>query len=206
MKKKDFFIGVFATLVIQILIFFIIFINAWNIVCFNKEINTDVAVLEGWICDHSIKEAADYIIKNNIKTVFISGNHINKQKKFFPKDNYAQLGEILLKNELKGYICEIIPVPVNSILDRTLNSAREVIKYIKENEKEIYDIIILTEENHSRRTFLSYKKVSHGINVGIHPLSDGVLNKDNWKDSSDGIKRLLTETIALFYNSIRRKI
>ena len=206
MKAKYFITGVLTTLLIQSIICSVIFLNAWNIVCYEKDIKTDVAVMEGWICDHSIKEAAKYIISKNIKTVLVSGNHINDRSIFFPKNNYAQLGALLLKNELKDHPCRIIPVSVNTKVDRTLNSAREIINYIKENEKDIYDIIILTEENHSRRTFLSYKKVSKGINIGIHPLRNGVFTGENWKDSSDGVKKILTEIIALFYNRIRRRI
>jgi uncharacterized SAM-binding protein YcdF (DUF218 family) len=94
----------------------------------------------------------------------------------------------------------IIPIPGRKVMiNRTLTSALALRDWMRESDIDVSGINIVSSGTHSRRTWITFKRVlDRSVNVGIISLPD------TRNTGSDGIGyiKTLRETIAYIYYSI----
>lgn len=88
----------------------------------------------------------------------------------------------------------------------TLDEAQEVKKEVE--QRRFKSLIIITSPTHSRRAWLTYKKVFEGSNIGIIslPTRYSGFNPENWWKERKYIKDVLLEYQKLIYYIIRYDI
>ena len=172
--------------------------HIYSFLAYKKVIDTETAIVEGWIGDSQIAKVANLILSNNaFERVIVTGDKIEFAVKYFPADNYAEIGALRLADcgisESKIILCSF-----NARKNRTLNSASYAKPIIEKEETKSF--VIFTYDIHARRTYASYKKVfGNRYKIGIIPLYNGIYNSKNWYKSSEGMKEIIVETVAYLY-------
>lgn len=93
----------------------------------------------------------------------------------------------------------VIPVSNNRTnINRTYGNALALKEWLIENKLDVQGINIVSMDNHSKRTWLTYRKLLDSENVGIISVSDQRKKKSPW----DKYFRLFKETVAMAYYQV----
>lgn len=90
----------------------------------------------------------------------------------------------------------------------TFDKANDFLAYLK-NKNDIKRVILVTDENHSRRALLAFKKIilPHiQINFEVSSVTNNVNNPKNWWKSGIGLKTYINEFFLLMYYKINRGV
>ena len=91
----------------------------------------------------------------------------------------------------------IIPCP-----PFTLNMAKRVKQYCLQND--VKSVMILNDNFHIRRSFLTFNKICKSDSILIRPHSVKIyLDKSNWWQHSNGVRRVFGEYVQLGYYLIK---
>ncbi|MCK4352397.1 YdcF family protein [candidate division WOR-3 bacterium] len=194
---KGFLLCLLSIIIILAALSCIYFFHIYSFLSYEKIFKTDTVVVEGWISNSEMRQSANNILSNNVKRVIVPGDKAELALIHYPVNNYADIGRLRLidcgVNEEK-----IITCPFETKRNRTLNAAVYVKKIIQ--KKGIKSFIIFTEDVHARKTYVSYKKVfGNKYKIGVMPIPNDVFDNKNWYKSSEGMKTVITESIAYIY-------
>ncbi|MFW5782437.1 MAG: hypothetical protein ACOCWO_04020 [Candidatus Muiribacteriaceae bacterium] len=202
-EKNFTYIYFYVTLPILLISIFIL-IFPYRLLSTDISVSTDIAIVEGWMDDYELKAVAEQLRGGDFSKVFTTGVMIEKGKMFYPVGSWAELCEIQLNSMLTEEI-SIIPIISDAKENRTLSSAKDAFHEIRKHS-EITSFMIFTSEIHSRRTFITYKRIfPEKYSIGVYPVGNLVYNKDSYKHSSYGMKKVITELVAFFYHTIFRR-
>ncbi len=195
-----------SCLILIILVISLFLSYGYDFVYFKKDLNGEkipVFVIEGWVDDSVLKEASKILKKFSNARIFVVGNKIEYGKPLLPANNFADLGRlILIRNGVNEK--KIIAVHSSVLKNRTFAAAQSLKAYLAENELKINGINIITKDIHSKRTYLTFRKVfGNSLKIGVTPISDEKINRASWRKSSEGIKSVLSEDVALIYYYVR---
>jgi len=173
----------------------------YDILIFKKTVSSPyrVVVVEGWLNDRVLRRVADLVNKGSVKRVFVVGNRMEYASNFFPKHTFAEMGRLIL---IRYGVPKdkIVAVPFDVLRDRTLASAMALKEYLDKRHMDVHAFEILTEDIHSRRTYMTYRAVfGRDIEIGVVPISNGVFDSFNWHYCSEGLKQVFAEDVALLY-------
>ena len=87
----------------------------------------------------------------------------------------------------------------------TFDEANDFLVYLKKNKNYIKRVILVTDESHSRRALLAFKKtiLPHiQIDFEVSSATNNVYNPKNWWKSDIGLKTYINEFFLLIYYMI----
>jgi hypothetical protein len=157
-------------------------------------------VIEGWIDDQSLASALAIYEAGNYSHIASTGVQIDIGSHLVAYKTYADMTTArLIERGLSPD--EIITASgMSAQRDRTYAAAialKQQLTALQLDEKNIH---LLTVGPHGRRSRLLYKKaLGPNYTIGITCLEDPTYNAANWWHSSNGVRTVISESIAYLY-------
>ena len=80
----------------------------------------------------------------------------------------------------------------------TYNIARELVPFMRENH--FHSLMIILDNFHIRRSYLTYKKVMGEHSIAVYPQTVKIyIDATNWWRAANGVKRVYAEYIKLLF-------
>ena len=189
-------IGIFGA--IALLIWSILF-KLEPFLAHTAPVKADILIVEGWIGDDGIIGAMEEFKSHPYQLLITAGSNFGRGEYLSEYKDFAHLSKATLVT--LGFDPEKIqPIPTpTAIRDRTLTSAVEVQKWLRQKKLKPQGINLYTVDVHSRRTWMLYKQILAPIPVGIisHPPQD--YDPQRWWGTSEGFRKVFSESLAYLY-------
>ena len=179
------------------------FAFAYRFLSVNAPVEANVLVVEGWLPDYALEEAAQEFKKKGYEHLVTAGGPMDLGQLVSGYDTYARIaGATLLKLQVpKDKLIEA-PAPM-TYRNRTFQSAKAVRAKLDELGIAVRGLNVVSEGPHARRTRLVYRKVfGNGTRVGILTIGSQDYEAKHWWKSSEGVKTTLSEGLGWLFESL----
>lgn len=182
-------------------LFWLLLFRLEPFLAYSAPVNAEILVVEGWIADEGIIGAIDEFERHPYQLMITAGAPFGRGEYLSEYKDFANLAKATMVT--LGFPADKIqPIPTPQVIrDRTLTSAGAVKQWLQQSDRYNPQAInVYSIDVHSRRTWFLYRQVFEPeINVGIisHPPLD--YNPDAWWTSSEGFRKIFSETIAYIY-------
>jgi len=189
-----------AAIVLVLLVAGCILYNLNSFLAPVERVKADVMVLEGWIPDYAFPQAIREFRTGHYRLIIATGGPILKGSFLSGYGNYARLSAATLIALGVGKD-SVVSVPAPFIIkDRTYESAVALREWIDSTGTHINSFNIFTLGAHGRRTHLLFEEAfGEHERIGIISCVDKSFNPRLWWTSSQGVRKVLDETIAYLY-------
>ncbi len=162
--------------------------------------HADILVVEGWMDDDALKNALPIFERGSYKALVTIGGPLRIGTYISPYKTLAELSAATLI-AFGGDRHAITAVPSShSLRDRTAITADAFRDWITTHHPSIQAINLYCYGVHARRTWWLYRNVlSPDIQVGVIASVTTAYDPTRWWESSEGVKRILIECVALLY-------
>ncbi len=189
---------VIATLVVVLFLTF--FFHLYSFLAPNKAPHSGLMVVEGWIHDFALDEAATLYRTGDYSKIICTGVPIETGSyiqafKSYPEMTTARLIKLGIAP------AEIITaIGEETKQDRTYVAATALREYLIAYNLEERDIHLVTIGPHGRRSRLLFQKaLGDDYCVGVTSLEDISYDAGHWYKYSQGVRTVLSEYIAYIY-------
>ena len=160
---------------------------------------SDVVVIEGWMKDDSLVQAAGWAESNGVKKIYTTGGPIELGSWLAEWKTYAEMTKARMEKKGLGDKFEIVAVPAEKVRrGRTRESAR-ALKAAMGMERGAFTLISVGP--HTRRSWRSFQGVfGDGVEVGCRALTPEEYDGTDWWSCSEGVRDVIAETIAYGYD------
>lgn len=180
---------------------FLIIHNLYPFLAVNSPIKSaDALVIDGWISDYALEQAAAEFKTGSYRQVFTIGSKVDQGFYLAEYNNFAEIAaNTLYKLGIpKEKVIAVITPSV--VKDRTNASAIALLDYVSDKNLEIESINLLTTDAHGRRSWLIFKHIfAPKIKVGIISVQTQTYDSKKWWSSSEGVRVVISEAIAYIY-------
>ena len=161
-------------------------------------VNAEMFIVEGWLSDAELKEAAKAIRPGQI--VITTDGPLSHGQKILQYDNYAELATVrLIDMGIPAGTIVTVPSP-DTRHDRTYLSAQLTRRKLEELGLFGKSANLYTVGAHARRSYLLFHHVfGKDYPLGIIAVSPPDYHLEHWYRYSEGVKHVLTEFIAWIY-------
>ncbi len=190
-----------STLIIAVSMGFVA--NLYPFLAPNKLPHEGLLVVEGWINDEALGEAARIYRGGNYSKIICTGVPIEIGSSLLPFKSYSEMTAArLLKLDIDP--SEIITaIGEKAKKDRTYLSALALRKALAEHHIEETNIHLLTTGPHGRRSLLLFNKaLGKEYRIGITCLEDTDYDPEQWYAYSQGTRKVISELIACTYATL----
>lgn len=166
----------------------------------NSPIKADLLIVEGWIPDYAVKNAIAEFNKGGYQKLITTGLPLQLGYYLSPYKNAAELAAATLT--LLGFDQDkLVVVPASNVtINRTSASATALHKWIETSDLNVKSINVYTFDAHARRSWLIFKQaLAPDIKVGVIAEKSLTYNPKQWWISSEGVRAIISETIAYIY-------
>ena len=166
-----------------------------------KPVPANVLVVEGWVPDYVLKDAANEFQQGRYEYLLVTGGPLLKGFLISGYSSEAALAAACLRTLHVLSASQLLEAPCAfTYRNRTFESARAAQTKLLASGVQVQGANVITVGTHARRTWLVYQKVfkpQTDIGVICHP--DEEYQADRWWQSSAGIKAVLTEGLGWAY-------
>jgi uncharacterized SAM-binding protein YcdF (DUF218 family) len=167
----------------------------------NERRNSDILVVEGWIPDYAIQEAAREFAAGGYKQVFTSGGPISGMGGYTNDYNTsASLGAGRLR--AAGIPTELVRMVPSRVTDRdrTYASAVAVRDWFHGHGIHAATINVVTEAPHARRTQMLFQRAfGSELHVGVIAIQNPDYDPKRWWRYSEGVRDVVGEALGFVY-------
>jgi len=160
--------------------------------------NSEMIIIEGWMADAELKEAAKAIHPGQI--VITTGGPVTFGQKILQYENYAELGAArLIEYGISPE--QIVTVPAaETVRDRTYVSAQATRQRLEELGLFGKSANLYTIGAHARRSYLMFRAVfGKDYPLGVISVEPPCYNLKHWYRHSAGFKHVTMELISWIY-------
>ena len=168
----------------------------------NAPIEAQTLVIEGWIPDHGMKIASDYIMRENCKLVIVTGGPLERGSFLSGYKTYAELGRATLIKLTGRQDIVAVSAPLMR-KDRTYASALSLKKWLDENHADLTRFNLISSDAHARRSLYLFKEaLGEKFSIGVIAAAPEDYDPDRWWSYSAGFRTVVSETIGYLYAMI----
>ena len=164
-----------------------------------EPVSSEILVVEGWLEDDLLEQAAGWAGSNGVRKVVATGGPIELGGPLMEWKNHAEMTKARL--EAMGYAerFEIVAAPAEKVRrGRTRESAR-ALKAVLGMERGA--INVASEGPHTRRSWRAYQGVmGDGVEVGSVALTPAAYGAEDWWSCSEGVRGVIDEAVAYGYD------
>lgn len=168
----------------------------------NRPIKAEVLVVEGWLRDYALIQAAENYKLYGYQRILVTGGKLDRGEYLSEYGTFAALAKAsLVKMGIPQDSIVTLPTPY-TLKDRTYNSAFEV-KHWFDDHPQYTKANIITVGVHSRRSYEVFRKVlPNSIELGVISVSYDEYEPETWWKTSIGVRWVISEQIAYIYYKI----
>lgn len=166
----------------------------------NAPIKADVLVVEGWLPDYALAEAAEAFHQGVYQKIIIVGEPLRHGYFLTRYKSYAYLAAATLELlDIDSDQIVALPMPLVT-RDRTQTAALILKQWLFTHNVEIQAINLYSLGPHARRSWRAFKQaLQPEIQVGIMAGIPKEYEPSRWWDYSAGVRSILSETIGYGY-------
>lgn len=162
-------------------------------------VDSDLLVIEGWLSDDALAQAAAWAASNHVERIYTTGGPLETGSYLVDWKTYADMTKARLVK--LGYAKEfdLVSVPADKVRrGRTRESAR-ALKAVLPLERGALNLASVGP--HTRRSWRAFQDVfGDGVEVGSLALTPEEYDAHDWWTCSEGVRNVLSETIAYAYD------
>jgi uncharacterized SAM-binding protein YcdF (DUF218 family) len=172
--------------------------------CVTERADTDVLVVEGWIDAYALRAGAAEFKSGSYKRVFTTGGPIVGDGAYV--NDYRTSASVgadgLKRSGVPANLVQIVATHENG-RDRTYQSAVALREWFHKHNLPIHQINLLTEDAHARRSRLLFQMAfGDEVKIGIISVANPDYDPAQWWRYSDGVRQVLSESIAYIYAKV----
>ncbi len=166
-------------------------------------VESDILVIEGWMVDDVLLEAAGWAESNGVERIYTTGGPLELGSFLTEYKTYAEMTKARLVKLGLDKKFEIVAVPAQKVMrGRTRESAR-ALKAALGMERGA--INLASEGPHTRRSWRAFQDVlGDGVTVGSVALVPPEYGAQDWWKCSEGVRSVISETVAYGYDLLPR--
>ncbi|MDF7824233.1 ElyC/SanA/YdcF family protein [Pontiellaceae bacterium B12227] len=157
-------------------------------------------VIEGWIHDSALEEAAARFHSGNYSRMVCTGVPIDVGSYLLEFKSYPEMTAERLKEI--GFDPEKIIVSVGDDVkkDRTFTAALALRRTLDSGTIKENNLHLITTGPHGRRSLMLFKKaLGPDYNIGVTCLEPASYEPESWYTCSEGVRYIINELIAYTY-------
>ena len=179
--------------------FFWAWLGAYPFLARQAPVASEVLVVEGWLVDDLLAQAAAWGESNGVKKIYTTGGPLVTGSYLTEWKTYAEMTKARL--EKLGYAekFELAAVPAEKVRrGRTRESARALRAELK-MERGTFNLA--SEGPHMRRSWRAFRdEFGDGVEVGSVALTPLAYDGSDWWSCSEGVRAVVGEAIAYGYD------
>lgn len=162
---------------------------------------SDLLVVEGWMSDDLLVQAAGWAESNGVKRICATGGPIGLGSHLSEWKTYAEMTRARMEKLGLGKKFTLMAAPAESVRrDRTRESAR-ALKSAMGMERGSFNLA--SEGPHARRSWRVFQRVfGEGVAVGSVALTPVEYGAGDWWSCSEGVRSMVGETVAYLYDCL----
>ncbi|MFP4681108.1 MAG: YdcF family protein [Chitinispirillaceae bacterium] len=166
----------------------------------SEPVNGEIMVVEGWIPDFAMKEAARRFSDGDYRFIAVTGGPLDQGSYLKEHRNYAQLGVATFSRlGIADSLLVAVSAPAVS-KDRTHTSAVALKRWLEKTGSEVRSLDLYSFDAHSRRSALLFRRaLGKEYEIGVIALPDLSYDSSNWWRTSMGFRMVMGEIIAYAY-------
>ncbi len=159
-----------------------------------------IMIVEGWIPDQSLEEAVAIYKNGNYSKIACTGTPFETGSYLFEFKSYAEMTAARLKKLGIPETDLLVAVGELAMKDRTYLSAQALLKAIETRQISEKKFHLISTGPHGRRSRLLFQKaMGKEFDIGITSLPAADYDPDEWYRCSNGVRTVISESIAYFY-------
>ena len=176
--------------------FFWAWLGAYPFLARQAPVASEVLVVEGWLVDDLLAQAAAWGESNGVKKIYTTGGPITTGSHLAEWKTYAEMTKARLEKLGLAERFEIVAAPAEKVRrDRTRESAR-ALRAAMPLERGAFNVA--SEGPHMRRSWRAFQDVfGDGVEVGSVALEPGEYGARDWWSCSEGVRAVVEEAVAL---------
>lgn len=162
---------------------------------------TDVLVVEGWIHQSAMNQAAEEFKSGGYPRIYTTGGPVSGLGGYLSDySTAASIGAGLLRKAgVPEESVQMVPAHATG-RDRTYGSAVALRDWFREHNMTVKSINVMTEGAHARRTRLLFQTAfGKDVTVGIIAIPNADYDGNHWWHYSEGVREVIGESIAYLY-------
>ena len=164
----------------------------------------EVLVVEGWVSDELLLQAAGWAESNGVAVLVATGGPIELGSYLTKWKTYAEMTKARMAKLGLGERFELAAVPAEKVRrDRTRESARALRAAMG---PELGAFNVASEGPHARRSWRAFRDEFAGqAAVGSVALQPTAYDDGDWWKCSEGVRAVISEAIAYAYDLLPRR-
>lgn len=162
-------------------------------------VESDLLVVEGWLADDLLAQAAGWAESNGVKRICATGGPIERGGALTAWKTYADMTRARMEALGLGKKFELLAAPAEKVRrGRTRESAR-ALKASLGLERGSFNLA--SEGPHARRSWRVFQReFGEGVAVGSVALTPVEYGARDWWSCSEGVRGMVGETVAYGYD------
>jgi hypothetical protein len=163
-------------------------------------VSSKLLIFEGWSPTFTAGQVVEIFRSHNFEKVLVVRSITDATNAYESgRFNGEYMRNLLVQDGIPADRVTII-FPLVAKKDRTYHSALAAKEWMEKHNIPTDAIDVTTIGPHSRRSRLLYEKAfGSGTKVGILPLTDTQYDPDHWWRTSEGVRDIISESIAYVY-------
>lgn len=157
-----------------------------------------VLAVEAWMPPYAYREAGRLYATGRYSVVVAVGITADAADGSDTPKEFAAVGRLLAAGIPESAIVMAVGAPVHR--DRTYHAALNLRRWLAAQPVPPDSVDLLTMGSHARRSRLVYEKaIGDRVRVGVIPVADRQFDARAWWRTSEGVRTVLSESIAYVY-------
>lgn len=159
----------------------------------------DVLVVEGWLSDDQLRQAAGWAASNGVRKIYATGGPIETGSYLVEWKTYADMTKARMEKLGLEKTFALAAVPADKVRrGRTRESAR-ALQAAMGPESGAFNLA--SEGPHARRSWRTFRRTfGEGVEVGSVALTPAEYGPHDWWNCSEGVRAVISEGIAYAYD------
>jgi len=189
-----------AILLVALAIFSYIFSTVHTYLSLNREMKSNVLIVEGWLPDYALEATIKKFETNHYTQIYTTGGPLSVGSYLKEYKDYAHLAKAsLVAMGMKDE--DITAVAAEDVKrDRTYHSALALKRYLQEHNQSVEVMNLTSLGPHARRSTMLFQKAFGGkVKIGSIAIEHEDYDASEWYASSAGVRTTINEAIAYLY-------
>jgi hypothetical protein len=162
-------------------------------------VESDILVVEGWLVDNLLEQAADWAESNGVQKIYTTGGPVDLGSHLAEWKDYATMTKARLVALGLGERFEIEAVPAKLVTRGRTRASARALKAALGLERGAFNLA--SEGPHTRRSWRAFQGVfGEGVAVGSVALTPVAFGENDWWRYSEGVRSVVGESIAYGYD------
>ena len=178
---------------------FTAWMKAYPFLARQAPVAAETLVVEGWVGDDLLAQAAGWAESNGVKTIVATGGPLETGSYLAEWKTYAEMTRARMEALGLGEKFELAAVPAEKVRrGRTRESARALRAALG---TELGAFNLASEGPHARRSWRAFRDEFAGqVEVGSVALEPTAYGREDWWRCSEGVRSVISEAIAYGYD------